>query len=147
MSSPLDIDPEAFRRVVEELIPLNAFLALTLERFDAAAKSVTTRLPLKADYVGNPVRGVPHGGIIAFMVDATAGAAAALALDDARHIDKLATIDMRVDYLKASRGQALVASAQVVRSGKRVVMVRSDVHDDLGELIAAGSSVFHVARG
>lgn len=146
MASPFEVDRDAFRRLVEEIVPLNRFLGLKLASFDAAAQTVTTRLELRPHYVGNPVRGMPHGGIIAFVVDASAGCAAALSLDDLQHVDKVATVDMRVDYLKASRGTSLIATAQVVRPGNRVVMVRTDVYDDMGEMIAAGSNVFHIVR-
>ncbi|MDQ3398280.1 MAG: hotdog fold thioesterase [Deinococcota bacterium] len=145
-ADPIPIDDEAFRRVVEEFIPFNRYLGLKLEAFDLVHKTLTTRLTLRPEYVGNPVRQMPHGGIISFMIDATAGSAAALAQGDMRHIDKVATIDMRVDYLKASKGKVLTATAKVVRSGNRVVMVRTDVHDDLEVMVAAGSNVFHIVK-
>jgi uncharacterized protein (TIGR00369 family) len=140
------LDAELLRYILEEMIPLNKFLGLRLESCDLAGHRVTTRLAMRPEFIGNPIRQMPHGGIISFLIDATAGAAAALSLGDVNDIDKVATIDMRVDYLKPAKGSALLATAEVVRSGSRVIVVRSDVFDDLGSLIALGSNVFNVAR-
>ncbi len=135
------------RTLVEDLIPFNAFLGLRLERFEADPVRLVTRLELRPEYVGNPRRQVPHGGVVGFVVDATAGVAAALSLGDPSLASGVATIDMRVDYLRPARGKTLLTTAEVVRGGKRVVAVRSEVHDDTGALVALGSNVFNVARG
>lgn len=140
------LNAELLRQIIEELIPLNKFLGLKLESCDLAGHRATTRLALRPEFIGNPIRQMPHGGIISFLIDATAGAAAALSVSDTSAIDKIATIDMRVDYLKPAKGSALLATAEVIRSGRRVIVVRSDVFDDLGSLIALGSNVFIVAR-
>ncbi len=140
------VNSTAFHQVIEEFIPLNNHLGLKVENFDAASGRVVTRLEMRPEYIGNVVRNMLHGGIISFMIDATAGAAAMLSLEDISYLDKLATIDMRVDYLTPAKGQVLFTTSQVMRSGNRVVVVRSDVHDDLGAFVALGSNVFNVAR-
>jgi uncharacterized protein (TIGR00369 family) len=142
----MKLDADALRSFVEDAIPFNTFLGLKLESCDPGMARVVTRLELEAHHIGNPVRKMPHGGVISFMIDATAGAAAALSLNDAGLVDKIATIDMRVDYLKAARGTVLFATAEVMRTGNRIVVVRSSVHDDAGLLVALGSNVFNIAR-
>lgn len=137
---------DAFKSMIEELVPFNRFLGLRLESADPAAGRVVTRLPLRSEFIGNALRDMPHGGVVSALIDATAGAAAALSLADPGMADRLATIDMRVDYLRAARGEALLASAEVMRSGRRVIVVRVDVRDDAGTLVALGSAAFHVAR-
>ncbi|MBS3967981.1 MAG: hotdog fold thioesterase [Truepera sp.] len=148
MSGPSNqqLDVELLRQIIEEMIPLNKFLGLKLESCDLAGFRVSTRLAQRPEFIGNPIRQMAHGGIISFLIDATAGAAAALSVSDTSSIDKIATIDMRVDYLKPAKGSALLATAAVVHSGSRVIVVRSDVFDDLGSLVALGSNVFNVAR-
>ncbi len=148
MSDPSNsqLNAELLRQIIEEMIPLNKFLGLKLESCDLAGHSVSTRLALRPEFIGNPVRQMAHGGIVSFLVDATAGAAAALSVSDTSAIDKIATIDMRVDYLKPAKGSAILATAQVIHSGSRVIVVRSDLFDDLGSLIALGNNVFNVAR-
>ncbi len=142
----MKIDDDALRAFVEDAIPFNQHLGLKLEACDPESARVVTRLELRPEYVGNALRRMPHGGVISFMIDATAGAAAALSLQDASLVDKIATIDMRVDYLKPSRGMVLYATAEVMRTGNRIVVVRSSVHDDAGILVALGSNVFNIAR-
>jgi acyl-coenzyme A thioesterase PaaI-like protein len=88
----MTVDPDAFRALVEHLIPMNRHLGLKLERFDLEGSRVVTRLEMRPEFIGNPVRRIPHGGLISLLIDATAGAAA-LSLDDMTLMDKVATID------------------------------------------------------
>jgi uncharacterized protein (TIGR00369 family) len=140
------LDPDALRTLVEDLVPFNRFLGVRLASVDRAAGRLGTSLELRPEFVGNALRDMPHGGVVSALIDATAGAAAALSLDDLSLADRVATIDMRVDYLRAARGASLHADAEVMRTGHRVVVVRTVVHDDDGELVALGSNAFHVAR-
>ncbi len=143
---PDPVSPDAIRSMVEQLVPFNRFLGLELESVDAEAGRLVTRLALRPEFVGNALRDMPHGGVVSALIDATAGAAAALSLDDLALADRVATIDMRVDYLRAARGDELRASAQVMRSGRTVIVVRTDVTDSSGALVALGSNAFHVGR-
>ncbi len=140
------LSTDAIRSLVEELIPFNRFLGVRLESVDLAAGRLETRLELRPEFVGNALRDMPHGGVLSALIDATAGAAAALSLDDLALADRVATIDMRVDYLQAAKGGPLRAAAEVMRTGRRVIVVRTDVRDATGALVALGSNAFHVAR-
>lgn len=147
MSPPESLSADLVRMLVEDLIPFNRFLGLKLEHFDLDPARLVTRLELRPDYVGNPRRQAPHGGVISFVIDATAGVAVALSLGDPNLASGVATIDMRVDYLQPARGHTLFTTSVVMRGGNRIVAVRSEVHDDEGALLALGSNVFNVARG
>ena len=140
------LDPEALKRFFEEMIPFNQFLGFKLESYDETKLEVVSRLEMKPEYIGNPVKRAAHGGLLSVMIDATAGTAAALSLRDISQVETLATVDMRVDYLQPALGQALFARATVMRSGKRIIAVRTDVYDENATLLALGSNVFHVAR-
>ncbi len=133
------------KRLVEEVIPFNRALGVELRAYDPEEGSVTVALPLTADHVGNVSRSMPHGGAVAALVDAAAGAAAALQVDAAA-LTSVATIDMRVDYLEPAQGGLLLAEAVVARAGRRVVVVRTDVRDERGALVALGTSAFSVGR-
>lgn len=143
---PHEIDTDAFRSLLEEIVPFNRALGLMLKGFDVGAGRVTVELPLREEHIGNVVRRMPHGGVIAALIDAAAGAAATLALEDLGDAPNVATIDMRVDYLRPARGTNLLANAEVMRSGRSVVVVRTDVHDEDGTLVALGSSAFAIGR-
>lgn len=140
------IDAEACRKLVEDFIPFNRFLGLKLHGFDPEHASVTARLRLRPDFLGNARRGMPHGGLLSFAIDATAGVAAALSLSDENLIERISTIDMRVDFLKTAGGDKLYTTSSVMRSGSRVIVVRSEMHDDKGTLVALGSNAFNVSR-
>lgn len=134
------------KQLVEDVIPFNRSLGVELRAYDPGEGSVTVALPLTEDHVGNVIRRLPHGGVIASLVDAASGAAAALRVDpDA--LSSVATIDMRVDFLEPAEGDLLLAEATVARSGTRVIVVRTDVRDAAGTLVAIGTSAFRVERG
>lgn len=147
MSVPEPLTTDLVRTLLEDLIPFNRFLGLKLEQFSLEPARLVTKLELRPDYVGNPRRNAPHGGVVSFVIDATAGVAVALSLGDPNLASGVATIDMRVDYLQPARGHMLLTTSEVVRGGNRIVAVRSEVHDDAGALVALGSNVFNVARG
>lgn len=134
------------RTIVEDVIPFNRLLGLRVAVIDRAASTITLELPVRDEHIGNVVRRMPHGGLIAALVDAASGAAAALTLDDLSQAPSVATIDMRVDFLKPGRGAVLRAEARVMRGGRSVIVVRTDVLDEDGTLLALGSSAFAVER-
>lgn len=137
---------ELFRQVIEERIPFNHHLGLKLRRLDKEEQVVELSLTLRPEHIGNAVRQMPHGGLLAALVDASSGAAAALTLDDLLQAPTVATVDMRVDFLRPARGRELRAVGTVMRSGRSVVVVRTDVFDEDGSLIVLGTSTFTVDR-
>ena len=130
----MSVDTGTFdvKELIEEIIPFNRFLGVELRSYDPAEHSVILALPLREEHVGNVVRAMPHGGVVSSLIDAAAGAAAALTLDDLASAPAVSTIDMRVDY--------------VVRAGRRVIVVCTEVKDDGGTLVALGTSAFAVGR-
>lgn len=137
-----DID---IKTLIEEIIPFNKLLGVRLTAADAAAGTVTLRMPLRTELIGNVMRSMAHGGAVSALIDAAAGAAAALSLPDLRAAPSVATIDMRVDYLAPGRGEWLEAQATVMRSGRSVIVVRVDVSDSGDDLVALGTAAFSVA--
>lgn len=137
---------ELLRQVIEEHIPFNKHLGLKLTTVDREALTVELALSLKPEHIGNAVRQMPHGGLLAAVVDAASGTAAALTLDDMLQAPSVATVDMRVDFLRPARGKELRAVGTVMRSGRSVVVVRTDVFDEDDNLIVLGTSTFTVDR-
>src|SRR5690606_10482143 len=134
------------KTLIEEIIPFNKLLGVRLVATDSAAGSVTMRMPLRSELIGNVTRSMAHGGAVSALIDAAAGAAAALSLPDLRTAPGVATIDMRVDYLAPGRGEWLEATATVMRSGRRVIVVRVDVTDAGGALVALGTAALTAAN-
>ena len=58
---------------------------------------------------------------------------------------RMGTIDMRVDYLRPGSGEYFISGAHVLRSGNRIAVTRSELHNDEGELVATGTATYIVA--
>lgn len=100
------------------------------------------RLPYADHLVGDPETGVIHGGCITALLDQTCGMAVGMTVADGRAI---ATIDLRIDYLRAAKpGATVYARAEcykVTRSD--VAFVRAFAYDeDPSDLVAAANGTF-----
>jgi uncharacterized protein (TIGR00369 family) len=82
------------------------------------------RLPWREDLVGDPESGVLHGGVITGLLD-TLGAAVVLA----RQLRLQATLDLRIDYLRAATPRVdLIGDAECYRVTRHVAFVRGSCH-------------------
>ncbi|HEY0974564.1 MAG TPA: PaaI family thioesterase [Solimonas sp.] len=85
-------------------------------------------LPYRDDWLGDIERGVIHTGIVTTLVDSACGAAVLAAIG---HIEAIATIDLRMDYLRASRrGLSLQCRAECHRLTDQVAFARAQVWQD-----------------
>lgn len=125
-------------------VPYNAWLGL--EAIDFGPGRAVFRLPARPDHVGDPERGVPHGGAITAAMDATAGAAVFLALETPLRI---ATLDLRLDYLRAApAGCDLFFSASCIRVATQVAFTRGVAHaGDETDPFVSSVGTFMVFRG
>ena len=131
-------------------IPFNQFLDIEID--ELSLERVTMHLPMKPGLIGNYVQGILHGGVIATLLDVTGGAMALIgAMDRHQHLSthermsklaKLGTIDLRVDYLRPGRGQRFTACASLLRSGNKVAVVRSELFNEEGLLVAVGTGTY-----
>jgi uncharacterized protein (TIGR00369 family) len=135
------------KKVMENHIAFNKHLGLKVESFDLAAPKL--RFDMRPELVGNPARQILHGGVISATLDVAGGFAIMLALAaDMTGIPttfpNMGTIDLRVDYLRPGRGKYFVATARIVRKGKRIAVTHMELHNDTGELIATGGAAYVV---
>ena len=135
------------RKVMEEHIAFNKHLGLKVESFDAAAPKL--RFDMRPELVGNPARQILHGGVISATLDVAGGFAIMLSLAAEMtgiptSFPNMGTIDLRVDYLRPGRGKYFVATARIVRKGKRIAVTHMELHNDAGELIATGGAAYVV---
>lgn len=135
---------EAMSAVFSEGIPQNAALGLRL--LDVGPREATVVMPWAPHLVGNPDTGVLAGGAVTTLIDATCGMAA---LSAANAWVPLATLDLRIDYLRASRpGEDLVAHAEVVRVARTVTFVRALAHHgDPEHPVASAQGTFILTAG
>lgn len=115
------------------IVPHN--LALGLELVDVGDARAELRLPYDEKLIGNPETGVLHGGAISAVMDACCGAAVFQALSRPMAI---ATLDLRIDYLKpATPGRDVIARAHCYKVTRHVGFARGlAFHDDESDPIA-----------
>lgn len=136
----------ALQRFIEEAIPFNVFLGLRLEQVKKGFARMV--LPYREVFLGDVRRPALHGGILSTLID-TCGGVAAWSYCEAE--DKIATVDMRVDYLLPGPPVDLAVEAQVERLGNRVAVVSSAVYQAAArkkdkKAIAVGRAVYNIRR-
>ncbi len=138
------LSEDQFRRFFEQGIPFNAHLGLKIESLAPGKASIL--LPFRDEHVGDIFRPAVHGGVLAALIDATAGAAV---FTLATVKDRVSTIDLRIDYLRPAPKRDLLAVAEVRRMGRRTAVVHTVVTPAGGddrEPVAEGAGVFSVWR-
>jgi uncharacterized protein (TIGR00369 family) len=122
-----------------EAVPHNRALGLTL--IDVGDGLVRMLLPYDPKLVGNPETGVLHGGAISAMLDAACGAAVLIKLGAP---DAVATLDLRIDYLRpATPPRDVVCEAHCYKLTQNVAFTRAlAFHDDPSDPIAAAAGSF-----
>ena len=106
--------------------PLNEKLGFEVVDFDPDFTGVTIKLPYRDDLVGNPETGVIHGGAITALMDASCGISVFLRKGNPRPI---ATLDLRIDYLRAADpGEDVIAHAECYKLARSVAFVRAVAH-------------------
>jgi uncharacterized protein (TIGR00369 family) len=122
-------------------VPHNRELGLEVTGFRHRTGELWMRLPYAERLVGNPDDGVLHGGAITSLMDAACGMAVMVRLGAGAPI---ATLDLRIDYLKpATPGEDVVAHTECYKVTRSIAFVRGFAHHaDAGDPIAAVAASF-----
>jgi uncharacterized protein (TIGR00369 family) len=120
-------------------VPQNAALGIKVVLI-ARAEAVF-ELPYADHLIGNPDTGVIHGGVITTLLDGISGCAVLAGLDK---LEPLATLDLRIDYLKpATPNRSVFAKATCYHITKNVAFTRAVAyHDDESDAIAHSVGTF-----
>lgn len=134
--------PEMLARMsgmIRDFVPHNAALGLEVVRVSRG--DVWVRLPYDEKLVGNPVTGALHGGAISSAMDAAGGLSVMAKLGKPGSI---ATLDLRIDYLRAAlRGQDVVIRASCYKVTRHVCFVRGVAYTtDEQDPVASVSATF-----
>ncbi|AOA59063.1 thioesterase family protein [Acinetobacter larvae] len=105
-------------------------------------------IEMQPSLIGNAAFQILHGGVAATVLDSIGGivamgelykqASADTLPETTQKVARLATVDMRVDYLAPGRGQYFTATAEVLRLGRKSCTMRMLLINDQGQSIAAG---------
>lgn len=107
---------------------------------------------MQSHLIGNVAYQILHGGVVATMLDSIGGVSAMAGLyhralqqpeqydfaTTIKQASRLATLDMRVDYLAPGRGEWFVTRAEILRMGGKSCVMRMNVWNDQHVLIATG---------
>jgi uncharacterized protein (TIGR00369 family) len=84
-------------------------------------------LPYSEELVGDPATGVLHGGVVTSLLDTAGGAAVLSALSQPI---PLATLDLRIDYLRPSTpGQAMRAKVECYKKTYNIAFTRGVAYE------------------
>ena len=152
----VSFEPEfiaALKLIFEERILFNKVLGLQIAT--VAPEGVMAHIDMRRELIGHDAHQRLHGGVISAGLDALGGLAVMAAIG-ARHMDqtpvqrvqrfgKLATIDLRIDYLRPGIGERFELRAQVMRLGSRVASTRMEFLGADGTLLSTGAAAYIVS--
>ena len=143
---------EKLRRLYAERLPFNRILGIAVTAVNATGAAM--EFAMRDDLVGNVFHGTLHGGVISAVLDAVGGLTASASLApraadlpdaDVRAVfARVGTIDLRVDYLRPGRGQRFSATGRIMRAGRKVAVVRMEMHNEKDVLVAVGTGTYMI---
>lgn len=129
--------PDIIRQITESVPHLMALGATVLR---VEHRRTALRLNWREDLVGDPWSGVLHGGVITTLLDSASGMAA---LSAAGAVMQIATLDLRIDYLRPARTrQPVIAEAECYHMTRSIAFVRGRAHHEDGTEIATSTAAF-----
>lgn len=143
-----DMVAEIFTKKMKFMEPFD----LKVEHYDE--KAVRVRFDMNDQLIGNMAQHILHGGVSASVLDAIGGMVAIAATcakeqhttreQQLTHIAKAATINLRIDFVRPGRGKYFIGTAELVRCGNKIVVMRSELRNDQDILICTGMANYMV---
>ena len=135
------VDKTEIAKQFIEAIPHARALGMTLD--DIGAGQATITMPYADHLVGDPRTGVIAGGAVSALMDTCCGAAV---MSHPTNPGGTATIDLRIDYMRAATpGQAVTTHAICYHVTRSVAFVRATTCDeDTENPVATATGAFTV---
>lgn len=114
---------------------------LNISVLDTGTARASMTLPYDKRLIGDPETGVIHGGAVSVLMDTCAGAAVGM---HPANGGPLATLDLRIDYMRAAKpGLSIVAEAKCFHVTRTVAFIRVLAWDsDKSNPVATASGAF-----
>lgn len=132
--------------------PLHELLGMTVEPLDT--DSLCIKFAMRDELCGYPGQGILYGGVIAAVIDIIGGTIVSWSRlkdiqeqplqEQVKRLKDIGTVDLRVDYLRPGKGKEFTATASVLRTGKKIVVTRMELHNEEQRLIAVGIGTYTV---
>ena len=119
----------------EPIMPVVELLGINIKSVDEGRSEVE----LMVSESHTNTMGTIHGGIYCALADTAMGLAFASMLGEG---ETLATLELKINYLKPVWSGKVRAMGKVVKKGRITGLVECDVMDDNGQLVARASSTF-----
>lgn len=137
-------DPNFEARVRDSFAKQQFMATIGAEIAELTAGRVSLRMQIRGDLTQQ--HGFLHAGAIASLADSACGyAALSLMPADAAVL----SVEFKVNMLSPAKGDAVIARAEVIRSGRTIMVCRADVFSVTGKdekLVAAMQGTMMVVR-
>jgi len=139
-----DFAKKIFIDVVENKIPMAKLIGVKV--IDINEGYVKLLFPYSEDFIGDPRTKRLHGGFTATAIDLAGGVASMTYMTSPN--DDVATIDMRIDYLRPGKAKDIIAEGKVLSKRRRSIVTEMTIYhpDDKTKTIAIGRGVFSIKR-
>ena len=150
----MDIDYLSVGRNIFSNVPFLNLIGVKV--LEACPEKVVASFAYRDDLIGNHHHRILHGGVISTVMDSVGGLVAIMKFlqsveDEAPDVQekamgrltKLATIDMRADYLLPGRGEEFFCEGHILRLGRHVIASRMEFRNEAGDLIAVGTGTYN----
>jgi uncharacterized protein (TIGR00369 family) len=126
-----------------DFVPHNKELGFTCIEVGFDPSYAICKLPFDERLIGHPESGLIHGGAVTTLLDAAGGAAVYVKLGSPTPI---ATLDLRIDYLKPAVGRLpVLARCECIKITKNVAFVRMTAYqDEPNDPVALGTGTYMI---
>ena len=135
---------QIFKNVLENQIPMAKYAGVKVLDIDKGY--IKLLFPYREEFIGDPRSKRLHGGYLATALDSAGGAAAMTYMTS--YEDDVATIDIRIDYLRPGKARDIIAEGKVISQRRRSIVSEMVCYhpDDRDKSIAIGRGVFSIKR-